>query len=154
MLSSQSDIFVQHSVVPPDGAMEGSPVAIAEASAAGLPVVVTRGCGGTEDLVIHGRTGFLVEQRDTDDMAACMVRPAARRGPPSTTGEGRTHPHMCKEFDAERQIAKLEDVPPSGGDASGEVTGKTVMGIASVSGSTGTEMRSTFVLPGRGRSGG
>ena len=108
-LLSQSDIFVQHSVVPPDGAMEGSPVAIAEASAAGLPVVVTRGCGGTEDLVIHGRTGFLVEQRDTDDMAACMVRLAQDAGLRAQLGRaGRTH--MCKEFDAERQIAKLEDV--------------------------------------------
>ena len=63
--------FVQHSVTPTYGDSEGTPVAILEAGAAALPVIATRHAGIPEALV-HGETGFLVEERDVDGMTRYM----------------------------------------------------------------------------------
>jgi len=63
--------FVQHSVVPTYGDSEGTPVTILEAGAAALPVVSTRHAG-IQDVVRHGETGFLVEERDVNGMAHYM----------------------------------------------------------------------------------
>lgn len=49
-------------------AQETSPLVIAEAMAAGVPVVATR-AGGVAHLVEEGRTGFLVDVGDTDALA-------------------------------------------------------------------------------------
>ena len=64
--------FVQHSVVAPDGDMEGMPVSVIEAGASGLPVVSTRH-SGIADIVVDGVTGFLVEEGGVDAMAARMA---------------------------------------------------------------------------------
>ncbi len=42
---------------------EGFGIALAEAMAAGIPVIVTK-CGGPEDIVRHGENGFLLERGD------------------------------------------------------------------------------------------
>jgi colanic acid/amylovoran biosynthesis glycosyltransferase len=65
--------FVQHSVVAADGDSEGTPVAILEAGAAGLPVVATRHAG-IPDVVVEGETGLLVDEHDVTDMARHMLR--------------------------------------------------------------------------------
>jgi glycosyltransferase involved in cell wall biosynthesis len=65
--------FVQHSITADDGDMEGTPVAVLEASAAGLPVISTEHAG-IPDVVIHGQTGLLVREHDVDGMAANMIR--------------------------------------------------------------------------------
>ena len=65
--------FVQHSVRPSCGDMEGTPVAILEAMAAGIPVVATRH-GGIVDAVIDGSTGYLIDEGDVPAMAAAMER--------------------------------------------------------------------------------
>jgi glycosyltransferase involved in cell wall biosynthesis len=70
---ARSTCLVQHSVRPESGDMEGTPLAILEAMAAGLPVVATRH-GGIVDVVSEGRSGFLVEEGDVDAMAAAMGR--------------------------------------------------------------------------------
>lgn len=64
--------FVQHSVTARDGDAEGTPVSILEASAAGLPVISTRHAG-ISDVVIHEKTGFLVEEHDVLGMAEHMI---------------------------------------------------------------------------------
>jgi len=69
----QSRCFVQHSVEATSGDSEGTPVAILEAGATGLPVISTRHTG-IPDVVIDGQTGFLVDERDTKTMAAHMLR--------------------------------------------------------------------------------
>ena len=63
--------FVQHSVVSPDGDSEGTPVAILEAAATGLPVVSTRHAG-IPDIVRDGQSGLLVDEHDVAGMAAHM----------------------------------------------------------------------------------
>lgn len=72
-LFSNSLAFVQHSVTAENGDSEGTPVAIMEASAAGLPVVATRHAGIT-DVIQHGITGFLVEEFDVEGMINYMTK--------------------------------------------------------------------------------
>jgi glycosyltransferase involved in cell wall biosynthesis len=69
----QARVYVQHSMQAGDGDSEGTPLAILEASASGLPVVSTRHAG-IPDVVIEGHTGYLVEEGDVDGMAAGMIR--------------------------------------------------------------------------------
>lgn len=72
-LMQRYDVFVQHSRVAPNGDREGWPVAIAEASASGLPIVSTRHSGIVEQ-VVEGKTGYLVEEGDWQAMAHRMIR--------------------------------------------------------------------------------
>lgn len=65
--------FVQHSIRTSYGDSEGTPVAILEAGATGLPVVATRHAG-IPDVVLHETTGFLVEEHDIEGMAHYMVQ--------------------------------------------------------------------------------
>ena len=66
-------IFVQHSVTTPEtGDKEGTPVAIMEAMASGLPVISTRHAGILE-MIEHGATGKLVNEFDYLEMAEEMV---------------------------------------------------------------------------------
>ncbi|MGH8637214.1 MAG: glycosyltransferase, partial [Burkholderiales bacterium] len=55
---------------------EGSPNALLEAMAAGMPVVASD-VGGVAEIVAHGRTGLLVRRGDTQALAASLQRLAA-----------------------------------------------------------------------------
>lgn len=66
-------IFVQHSLTTPlTGDKEGTPVALMEAMASGLPIISTRHSGIAE-LITHRKNGLLVEEYDYMGMADCMV---------------------------------------------------------------------------------
>lgn len=67
-----SRAFVQHSLRPSNGDSEGTPVAVLEAGASGLPVVATRHAG-IKDAVVENETGFLVDECDVDRMADKMM---------------------------------------------------------------------------------
>jgi colanic acid/amylovoran biosynthesis glycosyltransferase len=67
-----ADLFVLACRVGRDGDRDGMPVAIAEAMAAGVPVVSTR-IGGIEELVRDG-TGLLVPPDDPDALADAIER--------------------------------------------------------------------------------
>jgi glycosyltransferase involved in cell wall biosynthesis len=69
---SRAFLFVQHSVAAIDGSSEGTPVAILEASAAGLPVVSTRHAGIPD--IVTCETGILVDERDTYGMAEAILK--------------------------------------------------------------------------------
>jgi glycosyltransferase involved in cell wall biosynthesis len=69
----ESLAFVQHSVTAENGDMEGTPVAILEASAAGLPVISTKHAG-IPDVIVHEETGLLVEEHDVEGMAENMLK--------------------------------------------------------------------------------
>ena len=64
-LLASANLYVQASH------QEGLPNAVLEAMAAGLPVVATR-ISGHEDVVEHGRTGFLVPPNDPAALAQAM----------------------------------------------------------------------------------
>ncbi|NCY20977.1 glycosyltransferase [bacterium] len=67
--------YVQHSLVPEVGPnrgdSEGTPVAILEALMTGIPVISTRHAGIT-DVVVEGKSGYLVKERDVKGMAKAM----------------------------------------------------------------------------------
>ncbi len=98
--------FVQHSVTPAYGDAEGTPVAILEAGAAGLPVVSTRHAG-IVDAVIDGETGFLVNERDVDNMAGHMRRLLDDRKLCRTMGAAARN-HIQKEYSIERHIRCID----------------------------------------------
>lgn len=104
----RADVFVQHSLKQPDGSNEGFGVAVAEASACGLPVLVSD-CGGLPDQVVDNETGLITPQRDADAMADAIARLAqdpALRDRLGVAGRQR----MIDRFDAADQARKLEVV--------------------------------------------
>ena len=66
-------IMLLHSIISKSGDMEGIPVSLMEAMAMGIPVISTRHSGIAE-LVKHGQSGFLVAEKDIDDMAERINR--------------------------------------------------------------------------------
>lgn len=70
---NKARIFVQHSLTTPlNGDKEGTPVAIMEAMASGLPVISTLHAG-IEELIVPGENGFLVAEYDFLNMAKMMI---------------------------------------------------------------------------------
>ena len=66
-LMQSHHLHVKHCITASDGDQEGQGVTFAEASAVGLPIVSTRH-NGIPDVVINGKTGFLVEEGDIEGM--------------------------------------------------------------------------------------
>jgi colanic acid/amylovoran biosynthesis glycosyltransferase len=71
-LVSKCHVFLQHSVKAANGDTEGWPVAIAEAACFGLPIISTKHAG-ILDQVVHGETGFLVNEYDYISMGESML---------------------------------------------------------------------------------
>jgi colanic acid/amylovoran biosynthesis glycosyltransferase len=67
-----ADVILAPSVTAPDGDAEGTPVAILEAQALGVPVVATRHAGIPE-VVEDGVTAFLAPEHDVDGLAAAII---------------------------------------------------------------------------------
>ena len=63
--------FVQHSIRAKNGDMEGCPLAVLEASVAGLPIISTNHAG-IPDVIIHNKTGLLCEEHETNKMSQNM----------------------------------------------------------------------------------
>jgi len=68
-----ADIFVIPSVRHESGAVDGLPVVVPEAMAAGLPIVGSD-LSGIPVLVRNGKNGILVGERDVEGMAAAITR--------------------------------------------------------------------------------
>lgn len=67
-------VFIQHSLTTPiNSDKEGTPVAVMEAMACGLPVVSTKHAGINE-LIVSGENGFLVDEYDYLAMADFMLK--------------------------------------------------------------------------------
>lgn len=105
-LFSEACCFVQHSVCPSYGDAEGTPVVILEAQAAALPVVST--ChAGIRDAVIHGETGYLVEERDVDGMATYLVHLLSSPDLCQQMGT-QARNHIQKNYSMKRHIRALQ----------------------------------------------
>ena len=68
---ARAQVVVIPSRVGADGDMEGTPVVLCEAMAAGVPVVASR-VGGLAECIHDGVDGILVEPDDVDDLAAAI----------------------------------------------------------------------------------
>jgi len=101
-----SDLFVLPCVTPANGALDGIPNVLIEALSVGLPVVATR-LSGIPELIRHGETGLLVNERDPRALAATIVWCAAHRGEAARLAdEGRRL--VERTFDIARTIDALE----------------------------------------------
>ncbi len=68
-----ADMFVVPSIRHESGAVDGLPVVIPEAMAAGLPIIASN-VGGIPVLVRDGKNGVLVSERDAGELADAMTR--------------------------------------------------------------------------------
>jgi glycosyltransferase involved in cell wall biosynthesis len=104
---SEASVFVLPSVVTARGDRDGIPVALMEAMAVGLPVVSTR-VSGIPELVVHGVTGLLADEKDAPGLADAITRlfndPAAAQ---AMAAEARRK--VEQEFDVAREAQKLLD---------------------------------------------
>lgn len=103
---AEADMFVLPSIQEPSGKMEGIPVALMEAMAAGLPVIASR-LSGIPELVEDGRSGILTPPEDAAALAAairCLESPQLR----SRMGEcGRLT--VRRDYDLRRNVTRLAE---------------------------------------------
>ena len=100
-----SHIYVQHSVTAPNGDQEGQGVTLVEASAYGLPVIVTDH-NGFSDVIINNKTGYLVPEHDTKAMAERIIELATNPLKWNELGlKGREH--IAKHFNSKIETEKL-----------------------------------------------
>jgi len=98
------DVFV----LPSRQEAEGLPLVIAEAMGAGLPVVATRS-GGAVEIVDNGKTGFLVDRQNPEQLAeaiSVLVTSSSRRVSMGKAGRQRVE----QFFDLSKQATQLEAI--------------------------------------------
>ncbi len=86
---------------------EGTPIAILEAMAAGLPVVATD-VGGISEQVIHGKTGFLVQPANPERLAGALLNllnDRELRNRLGKAGKERVMTVFCPEVFVEKHVA-------------------------------------------------
>lgn len=104
-LLQKARAFALHSITTSNGDSEGTPNAILEAAASGLPVISTVHAG-IPDVIDHEISGFLVEEKDIDNTAKYMVRLFEDGNLADELGDnGRRKVLEC--FSLEKQIEKL-----------------------------------------------
>ena len=100
--------FVQHSITALNGDQEGTPVAVLEASAAGLPVISTRHAG-ILDVIVEGETGFLVEEHDVDGMAEKMLSLLKNKELAKALGKNGKE-RIKTDFTLQRHLSVIDDL--------------------------------------------
>jgi len=70
---SSATLFVLACATEADGGMDTLPTVIVEAMAAGLPVISTH-LAAVPEMVVHGETGFLVGERQPEQLAEAMSK--------------------------------------------------------------------------------
>ena len=98
-----SDLFVLPCIRPANGAMDGIPNVLIEALSVGLPVVATR-LSGIPELIRHGETGLLVNERDPQGLAETLIWCATHM---------RRHDPACRARAASSSSARSTSRKPS-----------------------------------------
>ena len=105
---NRASLLCMPSVTTPSGAAEGFGMVCAEAQAMGKPVVAFRS-GGIPDIISHGTTGFLAEERDCGALAEyllVLLQDAELRKRFGRAGREA----MLRHFDLEQCTRQLEKV--------------------------------------------
>ncbi len=106
--SRSAKIFVQHSMITPEGDSEGTPVALLEAASMGLPIVSTKHAG-IKQAVIHNKTGYLVNEGDYEQMAKYMIELLESNEKVKEFGaNGREH--MIRNYTMTKQIENIKSI--------------------------------------------
>jgi glycosyltransferase involved in cell wall biosynthesis len=102
----ESDLFVLPSVRTARGDMDGIPNVLIEALSVGLPVIATR-LSGIPEVIRHGETGLLVEERDVTGIAEAIEWCASHRQEArDLAAHGRSL--VQRTFDIDKTISMLE----------------------------------------------
>ena len=105
---SNAFCYVQHSIIALNGDSEGTPVAIFEASAAGLPIVSTKHAG-IPDVQLENKTAFLVDEHDVGTMAEKMMILYQNRALAQKMGKaGRKH--IKENYSMEEYVKSILDI--------------------------------------------
>jgi glycosyltransferase involved in cell wall biosynthesis len=94
------DVFVLSST------SEGFPLVVLEAMAVGKPAVVTR-CGGPEEVIDDGKTGFLVPPSDAEALAARICQILADRRLAADLGQS-AQARVRRDFSLGRMLREYE----------------------------------------------
>jgi colanic acid/amylovoran biosynthesis glycosyltransferase len=107
--SKKHDVFLAPSIKGSDGETEGgAPVTLVEMSAYGMPVVSTLHCDIPE-VILDGRSGFLVPEKDVDSLTERLAFLITH--PEKWEDIGRAgRKHIEQEYDAKKQAMKLEEI--------------------------------------------
>lgn len=104
----EHDAFILTSETATNGDKEGMPVAIMEAMACGLPVISTKHTGIPE-LVIDGKTGFLVKEKDQEAISEKIVLLATQKGLRSLLGKN-SKERITNDFNLSKRNLKIERI--------------------------------------------
>ena len=104
----QSRAFVQHSIHTTNRDSEGTPVAVLEAMASGLPVISTDH-NGIAEVISHGEEGLLVKENDIDLMAQFMIQMIENPALADELGR-RARSKIEMNFEMTKVIGNLYDV--------------------------------------------
>lgn len=99
--------FVQHSITPGSGDMEGTPLSVLEASAAAVPVISTYHAG-IPDVVVHQKTGLLSQEHDVEAMAANMCLLIENPDLAKEMGQ-KARERIMEKFTMERHLNELSE---------------------------------------------
>jgi len=105
-----ADIVVQPSVIAPNGQMDGIPIALIDAMAAGKAVIASA-ISGIPELVVHGETGLLVDPANPRMLADAIRRLAddpALRARLGANAKEKVAREFCLDESAKQLIALLE----------------------------------------------
>lgn len=86
--------------------VEGLPNAVLEAHACAVPVVTTR-CGGVADIVAHGESGFVIDQRQPAVLARCIGFLISHRDFALQAGR-RGRSRVARQFAADKVMSPLQ----------------------------------------------
>lgn len=70
---SIANAFVMPSIKDENGNIDASPVAMMEAMCMGIPVVATD-LAGDSDLIINGKTGYMIRSKKVDDISESVIK--------------------------------------------------------------------------------
>lgn len=90
------------SVVLHSAGFEGMPNVIMEAQVIGRPVVATR-AGATAEVVIHGKTGYITDIGDVENLAEHALRLIDDKALSESLGQA-ARAHICTRFSIERLV--------------------------------------------------
>lgn len=102
-------LFISPSIVAEDGDAEGgSPVAITEASAAGLPVISTFHCDIPE-VVLQEKTGLLVKEKDVIGLKESILFFVNQHENISSFSQ-KSQQHIALEYNLSTQLTRLQNI--------------------------------------------
>jgi glycosyltransferase involved in cell wall biosynthesis len=100
--------YVQHSLTPGSGDMEGTPLSILEAQSAGVPVISTNHAG-IPDVVVHDETGLLSDEHDVQLMTEHMKTLLAIKNLAGKMGD-KAKVRIQENYSLQRHLDRLAEV--------------------------------------------